>query len=492
MSADGVEKPHLTLRLLPCGMCDSRHLTDSDLINHRTQQHPVEVCHYAASIGNLNQLEMVAKLHPECLNSLDQNGMPSLHLAASNGHFDAAEFLLNFGAEVNLVAPLVGLTALHIAAGNNHLEIVKLLLARGARVDELSQWGTALHIAGGSGYAAIVQVLLSANADPNIVRSVDGSTALHYAVRKGMEGRDSALALLEGGVRPNAQNHQGEAAMHLAVGFGLKEVVKILIAKGGDFELLWNCEGYSPIHLAAFHGQAEILDLFLRSSTNPEASLRLRNGIGENLLHMAVRNGHKAACEVLLKAGADPNELRADGLGPVHFVESGEILLLLKSSRRCNIHQSTSKGFSALNLAIGRGNREVGGLLIRFGADVNACDGTGYSPLNLAMSNADENFVGMLVTRGADCNLRDRRGNSPAGWIPNYVTKQLRLLQALRSYGANLNGMNEDEKERIKAIEDAARDLTRAGTTNMDNVNQLRRRSGKKSVNFDLDGISEE
>jgi len=472
-------------------MCGSRHLTDSDLVNHRAQQHPVEVCHRAASIGNLYELEMVVKLHPQCLNSPGQYGMSSLHLAASNGHLDAAEFLLNFGADVNLVAPSAGMNALHIAAGNNHLEIVKLLLARGARVDGLCQWGTALHIASGSGHTTIVQVLLSANADPNIVRSADGCTALHYAVWKGMEGKDSAIALLEGGVRRNAQNHHGQTAMHFAVGFGLKEMVEILVAKGGDFELLWNYEGYSAIHLAAFHGQAEILDLFLRSSTNPKASLQLRNGIGENLLHMAVRNGHKAACKVLLKAGADPNEQRADGLGPVHFVESGETLLLLKSFR-CNIHQLTSKGFSALNLAIGRGNREVGGLLIRLGADVNACDGTGYSPLNLAMSKADENFVGMLVMTGADCNLRDRRGNSPAGWIPNYVAEQLRLLQALRSHGANLNGMNEDEKERIKAIENAARDLTGTGPTNMDDVNQLRRRSGKKSVTFDLNAINEE
>ena len=193
------------------------------------------------------------------------------------------------------------------------------------------------------------------------------------------------------------------------------------------------------------------------------ATLHLRNQIGENLLHIAIRGGHVSACEKLLEEGADPDELRSDGWAPVHLVQNPEVLrVLIKYG--CAIHQLSSQGSSALNVAVTRRNRPVGRVLIDAGVDVDAYDRLGYTALNIAMYLQDEEFVRMLVEAGADCNLADKYGNAPLGWITPQIALQLRLLGRLRSHGADVEALSETQREGISLIEAAARFLSLEAT----------------------------
>jgi ankyrin repeat protein len=398
---------------------------------------PTEVYYRASLTGNLEDLRSVITSHPEFINCLHKKeGMAALHVAAKYGHCPVAVKLLEAGAEVDLLTTF-GMTALHIAAGNDRLDIVQLLLSQGAKVDILSpHWGTALHIASGYGYTPILRELLKGQANPDIPRPEDGSRALHCAVSKGTDGRECLVALLETKPLLNARNNRGETAIHLAVLLNLKEMAGVLVDNGADFEMIPNCDGYSAIHLAALLGRTEILSLLLKKSKDLKMTLRMHNRFGENLLHLGVRLNQTKVCEILLGAGADPNEKRGDGLAAIHLSQSEKMLPLLMAYG-CDIHQLSSQGVSALDIALSRG---------------------------------DLGSVNRLLTCGGDWTLEDRAGGSPVAWISETPALQLRLLGALKSHGVRTDKLKGEEREKIRSIEQAARILLAN-----DDQNQTRR-----------------
>lgn len=235
------------------------------------------------------------------------NGTTPLHVAVVRGHIDLAKFFLEKGADPNAAG--TGYTVLHYAAGkwdgvdaHDYLDapgewnillglrpaakadIIKALIAHGANVNailtkEPPRYGFSLvsgmakaYTMGATPYfiaamSADVDTmrLLAANGADTKLPSKSGTTPLMVAAGMGwMENETLANeqdylkavdAALELGSDINAQNGQGNTAIHGAISGGFNLVIQRLAEKGADVNLK-NRRGQTALKMALGYGAA--------------------------------------------------------------------------------------------------------------------------------------------------------------------------------------------------------------------------------------------
>ncbi|MCY4196361.1 MAG: nucleotidyl transferase AbiEii/AbiGii toxin family protein [Rhodobacteraceae bacterium] len=145
------------------------------------------------------------------------NKPPALHTAARMGDIAALRRRLDAGEEPDrLESPQTKkITALHWATGNNQAEATHLLISRRADVNAVNHKGWAiLHYAAHYAAPDIVQNLLTTQPNPHSL-GPDGSTALHWAVRRKAPQDASAIvmALLDAGVDPKVRDERDRTAL---------------------------------------------------------------------------------------------------------------------------------------------------------------------------------------------------------------------------------------------------------------------------------------
>src|SRR5690606_30439565 len=138
-----------------------------------------------------------------------------------------------------------------------------------------------------SGDIAMMRVLLDAGADPAYAMP-NGSTALMYAAGLGWrngsplapsydQGSDAeaieAIALLlELGLDIDAQNGDGNTALHAAIsGRNAERIVRFLIESGADTGVA-NGRGQTPLDLAGQRSSAEIVELMRRNARSIDSA----------------------------------------------------------------------------------------------------------------------------------------------------------------------------------------------------------------------------
>ena len=88
-----------------------------------------------------------------------------------------------------------------------------------------------------------------------------GRTALHWAAI-GRAEEDILRRLLNAGCDPNAQDNDGETALHKAAWNGDRLMVKFLVEVGADTNVC-DHEGWCPAHFAVMRGHTEIVAFFM-------------------------------------------------------------------------------------------------------------------------------------------------------------------------------------------------------------------------------------
>lgn len=123
----------------------------------------------------------------------------------------------------------------------------------------------------------------------------------------------------------------------------------------------WSPDGFTPLHYAAFFGQADAARILLERGA--EVQLVARNeSIRVTPLHSAAAGGHTEIVKLLLEAGADPNAAQDGGFTPLHSAaqnddrESVEALLAAGADPSL----ATDNGQTAAQLA-GDGVRDLFG-----------------------------------------------------------------------------------------------------------------------------------
>lgn len=220
---------------------------------------------------------------------------------------------------------------------------MKTCLEEGADIDELDNKGySPIYYAINKDNEELVDYLLSKNADPNQAALCVSPPIFSLVIAN----RKRMIIKLLNSARAheivNVKDSYNRTPLFFAARFGNTEIVQLLLARGADQRICSQGDHVSPLHIALHHGHLNILKQLLDADPSlinsvsillnnnysllfyaaqignlKAASFFLERGARVNAtfnnkisaLYVAAQNGHDAIVELLLKNGADYENL---------------------------------------------------------------------------------------------------------------------------------------------------------------------------------------
>lgn len=222
------------------------------------------------------------------------------------------------------------------------------------------------------------------------------------SVKKAVEGHPEIL---------KAKDRYGFTLLHQAVFSGNLDVVRYLIAKGGDIEAKAFPYAWTPVFLASLKGHPQIAEELIKSGVRIDAKDRR----GRSPLHLAAQKGQKELVELLLRYGTDVFSRDAGGMTPLHMaglcgrLDTAALLI----AKGADTKAKDFAGQTPLHQASFGGDKNTAELLIAKGAEVNERDSKGETALHLAAFCGHEEIVELLIERGAKPHIKNIHGETP-------------------------------------------------------------------------------
>lgn len=204
--------------------------------------------------------------HSTLLHYIGANGVEGVRQRSPKNAVEIARLLIDRGAEVDAVADLYGdSTTLGLVATSEHpakagvqQPLIELLLSRGAKMN-------APGIAGYD-YGIVRSCLANGRPESAEFLAARGAT-LDLESAAGIGRLDVVRTFFDeaGRLTPNATRQQMEDGYGWACVYGRTQVVAFLLDHGVDvgIKVRAHGEGCTGLHLAAFHGDAEMIRLLL-------------------------------------------------------------------------------------------------------------------------------------------------------------------------------------------------------------------------------------
>lgn len=255
------------------------------------------------------------------------------------------------------------------------------------------------------GHAEVVRSLLADSANIDAAQ-VDGTTALHWAVRR--NDRLTTELLINAGARPAAANRYGITPMYLAALNGNAELITLLLDAGVDANAALP-GGETAVMTAARTGSADAVEVLLDQGADIFA--RESTG-GQTALMWAVLENHVPVVELLLEHGADVNA--ATMARPPRGWQPPDIGYRASAAVVIPFAIATPDGgMTPLLFAIRNGNMAMTQYLLEQGAELELASANSTSPLLLALLNGQVDIATMLLERGANPNALDDYHRGP-------------------------------------------------------------------------------
>jgi ankyrin repeat protein len=390
--------------------------------------------------------------------------------AAMRGDQGSVRALLQQGADVN-AAQGDGMTALHWAADRGDLEMARMLVYAGAGLEAVTRMAeyTPLHLASRAGHGAVVRALLEAGSDPAAPTGSGGATPLHLAAAAG--DAEAVAALIEHGGDVDAREERaGQTPLIFAAAQNRVEAIRALLAGGADPSLTTTVVDMVELEESLRGGEQDRVRQQINAQLAARAAQEQKEegeeeekpaeapkplSMGQQVGHMggmtallhAARQGHAGAVEALLDAGADIDQVSADGTTPIFIAAlNGRfdlVLALLERGADPNLanHANGTPLFATINqqwipktgyaqpnvhLQQNATHMEVMEALLQAGADPNArlskrlwftqyggsilsVNMIGATPFWRASYAADVEAMRLLVAYGADHRVPTQR-----------------------------------------------------------------------------------
>jgi ankyrin repeat protein len=385
--------------------------------------------HWASYRDDLESANLLIRAGAK-VNAANDLGATPLWAASQNGSTAMVRRLLDAGADPN-IALLSGETPLMVASRSGYPEVAELLLAKGANPNARgTRDQTALMWAVSQKHADVVKVLLARGADLHARSAVwtqmmavpphgflpynreiphGGDTALMFAARAG--DLASAKLLVAAGANVNDQDAWGVSALTLAAHSGFKTLVEFLLEKGADPNA--SAAGFSALHAAIMHRDAEMVGALLARGADPNAPVRTwtptrRSSddyhfppavVGATPFWLAARYTQPAVMRLLVKHGADPRVVhRSDYITEARMQHREEVTNALLAA--------VGMGGGVAWVPVPPPEREALMLetvkvALELGSDINAANLDGRTALDAAKTLKFETVANFLIEKGA-------------------------------------------------------------------------------------------
>uniref|UniRef100_A0ABD2VU53 Uncharacterized protein n=1 Tax=Trichogramma kaykai TaxID=54128 RepID=A0ABD2VU53_9HYME len=162
-------------------------------------------------------------------------------------------------------------------------------------------------------------------------------------------------------VKLDVVDHKGSTPIYYALRFGKHRIVEVLLRRGVDVNLA-NEKGLTPLHVICSSEKFNVhfLETFFQINDEIQQTVQVNavDNNGETPLHYAVIRGKKQIAEALLRRGADPTLVTANGSSLLHFfcrrrynAELEEILFNDDKQQMVQIDAKDKLGNTPLHLA---------------------------------------------------------------------------------------------------------------------------------------------
>ena len=164
--------------------------------------------------------------------------------------------------------------------------------------------------------------------------------------------------------------HKPELDVWEASGAGDVARMRELLREDASRATAWHPVGWTPLHIAAFGGHVEVVQLLLDNGAASQINARAKTKFKNTPLQTAMLTGQYGTSKLLLERGADALVRQNEGFAPIH-----EAALL--------------------------GRRDLIDLLIAHGAELSSRSDDGRTPLSEAARGKHAEIVEYLKSKGA-------------------------------------------------------------------------------------------
>jgi ankyrin repeat protein len=240
-----------------------------------------------------------------------------------------------------------------------------------------------------------------------------------------------------------------EPAINVASQFDNVEGLKLLVKHGANVNLA-NSRGITAVQMAAHKNSLKAAKYLI----DQKAKLNGYNSTFFNAVSYAAMGYHVEMLDLLVKSGADVNEVSKDTpwAGPLARLAMGfnpvdkksrlkTISKLLELGANPNVlhAQNMTALMCAAKLGTSDGWKAAVDnceLLIKNRADVNLANTAGETALMLASEAGNAKLVTLLIKSGANVNAVNKVGDSPLSYANRALANKRDIVKALESAGA--------------------------------------------------------